>query len=236
MNKKITIGVVSAYRTNSVDIIMKALDIQNIRNDCKVVFVDGTPDNYEKIKNKYKELVSKYDCEFISNEGGPAKNRQLIIDTFDTDYCILLDDDTIPSKPDTLEQLVNEFISNKFDVLSGVWDCQKTPPPGREYGQILYYNEDGKLRRRLMRDNGIHQIHIPMATFIIKKGSKIKFDPTIEFFGEMLDFGIYCSENDISIAYTTNVVFNHYNIPNDVNYPSRNINGVKIVKEKWGIL
>jgi hypothetical protein len=235
MSKEITIGIVSAYRTQSVDIMLKAIETQTIISKCKVKFVDGTPDNYETIKNKYKELISKYDCEFISNEGGPSKNRQLIIDTFDTEYCILLDDDTIPQTNDTLEKLLNSYKENQFDVLGGVWDCQKTPPPGREYGQILYYNEDGELRRNFIRDVGIHQVHIPMATFIIKKGTPIKFDTNIQFFGEMLDFGIYCSTNDISVGYDSNIRFNHYNIPDDFNYQSRHINGVKLVKEKWGI-
>lgn len=236
MNKDVTIGIVSAYRTQSVDLLLSSLDKQTIRDRCKVLFVDGTPDEYGLIKNRYKELVSKYDCEYISNVGGPSKNRQYIIDVFDTQYCIFLDDDTIPHKVNTLEELLNQYNSNKFDVLGGVWNCRKTPPPGREYGQILYFNEDGALRRKMVRDMGIHQVHIPMATFIVQKGTKIKFDTSIEFFGEMLDFGLYCSENDISIGYDSNILFDHYNIPSDTHYSSRNIDGVRLVKEKWGLI
>lgn len=235
MNKEITIGIVSAYRTQSVDVMLSSLQNQTIISKCKVKFVDGTPNEYNAIKERYKNLTSKYDCEFISNEGGPAKNRQLIIDTVDTDYYILLDDDTIPQTNDTLEKLFDGYKSNKFDVFGGVWDCQKTPPPGREYGQILYYNEEGKLRKNFIRDEGIHQVHIPMATFIAKKDTPIKFDENIQFFGDMLDFGIYCSVNDISIGYDSSIRFNHYNIPSDMNYSSRSINGVQIVKEKWGM-
>ena len=235
MSKEITIGIVSAYRTHSVDIILKSLESQTIISKCKVKFVDGTPDEYSAIKSRYKTLTSKYNCEYISNEGGPAKNRQLIIDNLDTEYYILLDDDTIPQTNDTLEKLFIGYQSNKFDVFAGVWDCQKTPPPGREYGQILYYNDEGKMRREMVREDGIHQVHIPMATFISNKDIPIKFDKNIQFFGEMLDFGICCSVNDISIGYDSNIRFNHYNIPSDMNYSSRNINGVAIVKEKWGM-
>lgn len=211
------VGVASANRPEAIKRLLPSLREQTIYGKgARVVVFNGTKKNNIEVYKEYVDLdKANDDVKFIHQEGGPALGRNLLRGECDDDEVfILLDDDTFPKEKNTLEKLVGLLEKENVDIVSGVWECEKQKY--RPYGEVIEIAE-GVANRKPLREKGVHDIHIPLATLAAKGSNlkKVSFDPKIDFYGDMYDIGMSILKNKLSCRYSSDVVFEHKNIPND---------------------
>ena len=229
------IGIPSANRPQAIQLLLEALDKQLTNTPFQVIVANGTQHEFKEINADYERICGQYsNIRLISDPGGPANGRKLIAEQCaDEDIVILLDDDTFPCNPRTIQQHVDFFKANSYQLVSGIWNCQKNP--SRPYGSILHYS-NGFITRQDLRTNGIKKIHIPLATFC-GKGSTIKrlrSDSAIPFYGDMLDIGLSILFNGVTCAYNSDIVYDHLQINNSIPFTNyRQLNSWQYISNKW---
>lgn len=236
----IVIGIASANRPEAIRQLLPELKSQTIFDDYengKIVIFNGTRRKDKVVFDKYIDIQNENkDVHFIHHEGGPALGRNLLRrECEDDDYFVLLDDDTFPKHPNIISDMISFLDVYEVDIVSGVWECEKQKY--RPYGEIIELM--GRVvTRKPLRENGVHSVHIPLATLAAKGKDirKVSFDPRIEFYGDMFDIGMSIKEKKMNCVYNTDFIFEHKNIPNDENVKFKRSNAQwRYLADKWNV-
>lgn len=89
---------------------------QTLDNIEIVVVNDGSPDNSQKIIDKYKKNYPKKISSYIKENGGVSSARNLGIEKAQGEYIAFIDGDDYVSL-DMYEKMYNKAISNNFDIV-----------------------------------------------------------------------------------------------------------------------
>ena len=235
------IGIPSANRPEAIKRLIPAILAQDLDSDYRIVVANGTiPDRIDTklVHEEYIQICSSIsNLSIINNAGGPSSGRWAITDRCAPDDTIIfLDDDTFPSHPRTLSDLLSFFrSSDNIDIASAIWNCQKDP--NRPYGSILQ-SSNGFVHRHNIRKEGIHRVQIPLATFCTSGeiAKRLSFDQRIPFYGDLYDTGLSILVEDLNCFYSSEIVFDHKQIDNSfASTDYRKVDSWGYISSKWNV-
>jgi glycosyltransferase involved in cell wall biosynthesis len=112
---EITIGVPAFKAHDHICDCLSSIQIQTIKKDVKVIIANDNPsDNYDYLKNRYKDLdITILDCK---ENTGPGLARQRCLDACETNYITFIDADDVFFSPFSLEMLRGGIKQNVIEV------------------------------------------------------------------------------------------------------------------------
>lgn len=118
--EQITIGIPAFNARNYLKDVLASIQIQTIRNKCKVIIASDTPgEDYKDIISCYPELnIDFLPCE---KNIGPGGTRRKILEYCTTEWITFIDADDIFFTPFALELLYNAITDKNIVLVQGMY-------------------------------------------------------------------------------------------------------------------